>query len=227
MIYPEVAGEYETLEKIKQGFSIARFGDGEFKVMEGHGYAREEPNKKLSAELRDVMRNPADKCLIGIPTMNPKGSRYRVVNRDGSIVGWERHKARFAKHLPKRDYYSAFISRPDCGTWMLTRDYAEAVQSIWLGKSVAVIGSADNKIAKAVEITQPVKFIECPFRGAYAEIDNLQRKALEAGVDMVIISAGVTATCLANRLSPLVQAVDLGSIGGFLVKMLGAEKWND
>lgn len=26
--YPPVVGEFETLEKIKEGFSIARYGDG-------------------------------------------------------------------------------------------------------------------------------------------------------------------------------------------------------
>ena len=39
--YPPVAGEFETVRKLYKGRSIARFGDGEVKVMERHVYTRE------------------------------------------------------------------------------------------------------------------------------------------------------------------------------------------
>ena len=39
--YPPVAGEFETVEQILNGRSIARFGDGELKMMEGKAIARE------------------------------------------------------------------------------------------------------------------------------------------------------------------------------------------
>lgn len=231
--YPRVHGEYETLAKIKEGFSISRLGDGELKVAEGNGYSREKPNPSLSKELRAIFNGRhAEHCLIGIPTMDPKGTKYRTPEpKTGKVNGWYRHKDRFCKHLnPEIEYYSALITRPDCGKWMMTAEYAEAMQSIWLGKSVAVIGSmeggATNKMWKAVSFTQEAEFIECPYMGAYAVIDELEGKALACGKGLIIISAGVTATCLANRLSPRVQALDLGSIGGFLCKMLGAEKWD-
>lgn len=220
MKYPIVHGEYETLAKIKEGYSLARYGDGEIGVMCGSGYCREPQNSALSKELRYIMDTPSE-CLIGIPTMDEKGSRY---------WNWKRHLDRYTKLIPhNREYYSSFISRPDCGDWMLTREYAEAVQSIWLGKKVCFIGSEPgrNKLAKAIEMTQEIVFIEAPFREAYSQIDSLENSALKSGCDMVIISAGVTATCLAYRLAPKIQAVDLGSIGGFMVKMLGLEKWNN
>lgn len=228
--YPKVHGEYETLAKIKEGFSIARIGDGEFGVMSGSGYCREAANPVLAKELRTVLTRPRPKTLVGIPTMDPTGARYRAVGgKKKQVVGWERHKERYAKMLnPKIEYYSAFISRPDCGKWMMTAEYAKAVQSLWLGKRAAVIGSNEggrtNKLWKAVSLTQEVQFIPCPHTGAYAEIANLERAAKASGAELILISAGVTATCLANRLSPYVQALDLGSIGGFLCKMLRGHK---
>src|SRR6185369_434283 len=195
--YPHVHGELETLAKIREGYSIARIGDGEFGVMQGSGYAREKANPALAKELRTVLTRPNPKCLVGIPTMDPKGSKYRKIEpTNGKIVGWARHKERYAALLnPDIEYYSAFISRPDCGEWMLTIDYARAVQSVWLGKSVAVIGStvdgAENKLWKAVSLTQEAQFIECPFRGAYAEIDNLEQAARNCGKELILISAGV------------------------------------
>lgn len=225
--YPKVHGEYETLAKIKEGFSIARCGDGEFKVMEGGAQVREKANPILAKELRQIIAGKnKEHCLIGIPTMDPKGSKYKTWEPEVSkFHGWHRHKERFCKLLsPDVEYWSALITRPDCGEWMLTKEYAEAVQSIWLGKKVALIANTEedrkNKLHSVVEFTQECHFIPCPYAGAYAEIDRLEKAALSSGCDMILISAGLTATCLANRLSPRVQAIDIGSIGGFLAKML-------
>jgi hypothetical protein len=41
LTYPRVIGEFETIKKLLKGFSIARFGDGEFKMAAGKGYRRE------------------------------------------------------------------------------------------------------------------------------------------------------------------------------------------
>lgn len=191
--------------------------------MEGGNQIRENANPVLAKELRGVVggRNK-EHCLIGIPTMDPRGSKYKTIEpKTGKAVGWFRHKERFCKHLsPDVEYWSALITRPDCGHWMMSPQYAKAVQSVWLGKKVAVIASEGSKVLKAVLFTQEALSIPCPPRLAYAEIDSLEQKALKSGCELILISAGVTATCLANRLSPRVQAVDIGSIGGFLISNL-------
>lgn len=191
--------------------------------MEGGNQVRESANPVLAKELRQIVAGKnKEHCLIAIPTMDPKGSKYRTIEPStGKAVGWFRHKERFCKHLsPDVEYWSALITRPDCGSWMLTPDYAKAVQSIWLGKKVAVIASEGSKVLRAVQFTQEALSIPCPSRLAYAEINELEQKALRSGCEIVLISAGVTATCLANRLSPRIQAVDIGSIGGFLIRHL-------
>lgn len=221
MAYPEVIGEFETLKKLRKGFSIARFGDGEVGILSGKGYSREPANEGLTGEITRALHTKQENLLIGIPTMDPKGSRY---------WNWKRHKDRYEKLWPKgRTYYSAFISRPDCGEWMLTRRYAKAVQKLWLGKTVTVIGSeaGRNKMAKAIELTQEVNFIECPFREAYSALDDLQAQAIDAGSDLTILCHGVSATCLAARLAPYQQTIDLGSIGGFVYKMLTENNYED
>lgn len=220
--YPEVYGELETIKKINKGFSIARWGDGEFGVSRGKGYTREPQNGALTSELRRVMGDVAnEQCLIGIPTMDPKGTKYK---------NWERHILSYPPMIAEgRKYYSSLITRPDCGAWMLSREYAQRIQSIWLDKTVTFISSEKgrNKMAKAIEFTQKIDFIECLWEGAYSQIDDLEKAALDSGNELIILSHGVSATCLAARLSKHVQAVDLGSIGGFLTKMLCGDKWND
>lgn len=215
-MYPAVIGEFDTIREINKGRSIARFGDGELKTMDGNGvYTRElKANSALVNELRAVARAPHGNCLIGIPTMDPKGTKYE---------NWQRHKQRFCKYFGAHTgftYYSALISRPDCGDWLETREYYELMVSMWAGKRrVAIVSEVESKLLSCVRLTNPVVHIACPMYGAYAFIDAMEKKVLEAKPDIALLSVGVTATCLANRLSTHgIQAIDLGSIGGFLLR---------
>jgi hypothetical protein len=216
----------------RDSVSLASGMVSEFKIADGKGYRRQDAKASLSKEMRNILAgNKSEHCLIAIPTMDSAGAKYRVetMNPETRYHGWHRHRERFAQYLnPEIEYWSAFITRPDSAQWINTLEYAKQFQSLWLGRKVAVIGSSpdgkENKILRAVRFTQEAQFIECAFKGAYGQIDDLHKQALKSGADLILISAGVTATCLAHRLSPKVQALDVGSIGGFLCKMLAGEE---
>lgn len=209
--YPRVHDEFVTVRKVLEGFSIARAGDGELKMMYGYAYVRELPNEQLAAELRQVVRSPNKNCIVGIPTMDPAGPKY---------PNWRRHEQRFIAMLGDIEYYSAFITRPDSAPAINNREYAELMEKIWSGKSVALISSSPGKFLNVIEKTARVQHIPCLFKGASTQIDQLEGQALKAGADVILLSCGPTATCLANRLSEKVQAIDIGSAGGFLARML-------
>jgi hypothetical protein len=212
--YPKVADEFETIKKVLKGFSLSRYGDGELKILSGKGYVREAGSAKLTAELVEAFQTPAPMCLVGIPTMCPDGPKYE---------SWLRHEARFLRFLkPKARYYSAFVTRPDSAPWIDSPEYVRQVQHIWLGKRAVVLceerGSMRLAVAKGAE---SVKHVVCPRHEAYAQIDRLEREIVKASPDVAILSAGPTASCLANRLAARgIQAVDLGSAGQFLAKRL-------
>jgi hypothetical protein len=65
LTYPRVVGEFETIKKVLKGYSIARFGDGEFKMAAGKGYRREEANPLIQAELQAILASPKPKCIVG------------------------------------------------------------------------------------------------------------------------------------------------------------------
>jgi hypothetical protein len=216
LIYPAVAGEFETIDKILEGYSISRSGDGEAKVMSGAGYSREPANRKLTAELLAVFQSPHPKCLIGVPTMDPRGPKYE---------NWLRHEQRFISlMLGVEQYYSAFITRPDSAPWISTREYAEKVQSIWAGKHALVICEESGSMVRTVRrAARKVTHITCRRHEAYARIDKMEEKVLRVAPDVAILCAGPTASCLANRLAAHgIQAVDLGSAGQFLGKLLAS-----
>jgi len=237
--YPQVTGEFETVEELLRGKSLARFGDGELKLMDGQGYFREPKNEKLGAELLEVLQRPAANCLVGIPTMDFNGPKYE---------NWIRHRDRFAKLLAQgpsveskalssesdlgpqsstlNAYYSAFITRPDSAPWINCLEYARLVEQLWKDKRAAVLSERDNSILKVVRLSaKKLKHVECPHREAYAEIDALERALVRAKPEIALLSCGPTATCLANRMASRgIQAVDIGSAGGFLLKLLAAAR---
>ena len=212
--WPKVHGEFETVKKIKKGFSIARFGDGEIALLDDGKSLRRmrwEVDEPLTEELRQIIANPHPKCLIGIPTMDPAGDKYD---------NWQRHKSRYIKWLqPGRNYFSAFISRPDCGTaWMENAEYANAVRSIWRGKHIALVSEPYSKIRTDMKITgENVEHIDCPMYDAHKYRDEYEQTILDIKPEIVILSAGPAATVLANRMAGHgIHTVDMGSIGGFL-----------
>jgi hypothetical protein len=212
--WPLVIGEFETVEKILDGYSIGRAGDGECKMAFGNGYRREEPNAALASELRYFFFNPHPNCLVGIPTLDPRGAKYE---------SWVRHQARFVKLLsPYVQYYSAFISRPDSAQWCECSEFAHLVQKIWLGKKkVVVLSEPDSKLLSSVKLTNEVEHIECPSYAAYQYIGTWEKQIADLKPDVALLSVGPTATVLANRLAGRgIHTVDLGSIGGFLSRYL-------
>lgn len=211
--WPRVIGEFETIRKLKKGFSISRFGDGEFKMAYGNGYRREDANTTLAEELTNILQVPKEWCLVGIPTMNETGNKF---------PNWDRHRDRFINLLsPTMRYYSAFISRPDSAQWIMCREYAEEVQKLWAGKNAVVVCETDNSMLGVVAMAaRNVLHIPCPSSGAYALIDEFEETILKSKCDVAVLCVGPTATCLAHRLSDRVPTLDFGSAGGFLRKML-------
>lgn len=212
--YPVVLDEFKTVALLKEGKSIARIGDGEFKCLFGKGYAREPGNEKLAAELRQVLTDPHPNCLVGIPNMDPKGVKYE---------NWLRHRERYTPVLSdKVRYVSAFITRPDNAQWLGNKAYAESIVDLWRGQRVIVIGEPGSKLAAVVGREANVLHLPCPRHEAYKVIGRLEGEVLARPQrKLVILSAGPTATCLANRLTRYgVQALDLGSIGGFIARQL-------
>ncbi len=210
--WPEVVGEFDTIAKINEGYSIARWGDGEFGVMRNRGYTRQvKPVAALSRELREALASPNDGCLRGIPTMDPKGDKWQ---------NWKRHITNYRQRLIEGEqYYSAFISKPSCGTeWMETWKYAAAVRSMWSGKKIAIVSESYSKILTDIRRTnKEVEHIECPMYDSYQHIDSFEKSVVALKPDIALLSVGVTATVLANRLAGRgIQAIDIGSIGGFL-----------
>lgn len=216
-MYTPVEGEFETVRELLKGKSLARFGDGEMKVMEKGRYTRETVvNHDLAQELRDVAAHSHPDCLVGIPTMDPRGQKFN---------NWLRHETRLSKFFnigTGVKYYSAFISRCDSAGWIECREYYDLISQLWIDKpSVVVVAEHENKLLVHMQSVHPkVKHIKCPSFRAYSDIHRLEAGVLKAKPSIALLSCGVTATCLANRLAGKgIQTIDMGSIGALLMRL--------
>jgi hypothetical protein len=168
----------------------------------------------LAVELRAILAHPHERCLVGIP---------RILKQSPKYSNWVRRIPQFLPFLsPDVQYVSAFVSRPDSAPWILSVEYAVAVQSLWAGRKTTIICEPTNKILPLIKRTaRKLAHIPCPHAKAYAQIASLEKAALHGAPDIVILNAGPTASCLAHRLAQRgVQAIDLGSAGGFLLRLL-------
>jgi hypothetical protein len=214
-MYPRVKGEFDTVRALLKGRSIARFGDGELKILDGRGYIREPANGDLTEELREVAAEPNG--LIGIPTMDPAGPKFE---------NWQRHESRFLRYFKRRDgrrYYSAFITRPDSAADNIeSAEYFDLLSQLWGGKDAVVLSEASSKVLTCVKSMATVVHIECPRHRAYSFIDDFERAIVRIKPSIALLSCGPTATCLAHRLAGQgIQAIDIGSVGGMLARLQG------
>lgn len=210
--YPFVLSPAGTLDFIEAGQSIARFGDGEFKLASGSPKNVSQINSpELQHELVKILSFRQKGLLIGIPDMNPKLPKAHI---------WTRYKREYAEYLdPMGVYANAFITRPDSDHTINNSDYYDRVEKLWRGEQVTLIGNGTRSLTANFLIdtgAKEVAFVPCPYTNAYAEIDRIEDDAKNMGFKRIIICAGAAGTCLAARLSLRnFHALDLGHIGMF------------
>jgi hypothetical protein len=209
-----VVSERETLKALHDGASIARFGDGELKLMYGRRCVSQKAVPGIMEELQDVIYNAGRHCLVGIPRICDGAPKNPI---------WLRYAAKFLPFLHETaTYYSAFISRPDSAPDIDTVDYWRSVVSLWAGKRVALVANGVRSLTPQFLLdtgSTDVEFVECSYAHSYEQIDELFEKVMDTRSHRVILCAGPTATCLADRIASAGrQALDLGHVGMYLNK---------
>lgn len=211
--YPEVVGEVETVKLLHEGYSIARYGDGEFNHCNGRRNVSQFFDEKLSKELRDILAAPnSDKCLVGIPPL-----RNPDMNKKEFWLKGNRTK-NYASHLnPTTTFYSSFITRPDNAPWINNGAFYETIRDLWRDRDVILVTSQTKSLnPELMHDAKSVQLVIGPRQHAYAEIDRIEA---EIGLTdkRVFMCLGPTATVLAWRLAHKgVHALDMGHIGCFL-----------
>jgi hypothetical protein len=213
--YPEVRSESDTLDAVLAGASLARFGDGELKMIEGASLKSQSHHPMLAARLRAILQDSGN-CLVGIPNIH--AVIRQSVNRQ-KAEHWGRHVV-YARLLATRTYVSAFVTRPDSAPWIDVPDYWSRVEALWHGRDVTVVrGSGKSFTADDLTGAGTVTEILAPRQHAWKDYDSILERI--GTPERVLIGLGPTATVLAVELCARgVQAIDLGHLGMFWRKHL-------
>jgi len=231
----KVIGEYETIrEIIKKGASIARFGDGEFKLCRGSKQISQRPSQEISERLCAILKSNDPNLFVGIP--NIWGSN-KLSDRKEKF--WSKYRCQKTTRFLsiKKQYYSAFISRPDAALHIDCTEYWDLCKKMWYDRVVVLVkgeGTGFNKDPMIFAGARSVEVIIAPPRDAFESLEDLFNylRLYDRGT-LFVISLGPTATVLAADLcSAGYQALDLGHFGMMYSKAHHYYKreekcWND
>jgi hypothetical protein len=213
MKYPRVIGEFETLEAMHQGMSIARFGDGEFNIVRDRDCVSQFRNKKLKIEFENMLQiGSTEKCAVAIPPLdNPNRAKQHFWSDELA----SRYSRKYLN--PQAKYYSSFITRPDNAPWIHAPEYYDRIIDLWRGKKITLVLGTERSLRSG--IMPEAESIDCVWsvrRDAYDYVDELQDKIAELDNNCVVLCLGCTATALAYRMAGKYHMLDLGHVGGFL-----------
>lgn len=216
----KVLTEDETIDALLAGASIARFGDGEFKIARGGAIKSQEDNPKLAAAMKDVLKCNGD-YLVGIPRVTEKGAKndfwtkFMLAQREFIVEGYQ--------------YGSSLITRPDSAPWIDNKKYWNKVLKLWKGKHAVLVWGGSNK-----SITPGMMFgarrldiVEGSPRHAWREKDRILAEIdeLDPKPEVAVMCLGPTATALVPELVRRgIQALDLGHIGAWLRPLFKSQK---
>lgn len=219
--HPPVFSRWESMEIIvREGASVARFGDGEYKQMRNKNMRRQRHSKELAARLREILYADAPGFYAAVlePVLIDNGQDVSDT-RKRTLV----HNYRTVTALGDRQRLNMWISQA------YSREYIDLVKRLWHNRNVVLITNPDTRDKAAncglLANAKQVDFIEVTVTHAFSQCEAVFRQAKNrpAGT-LFILACGPTANVLAFDLHQLgFQAVDIGSfINGASQTMRGA-----
>jgi len=213
------------LDKILQDkCSLARFGDGEFVIMDGGRIHYQQRSGELAVRLREVITSDLPDLLIGLPPCFGSLDHYLPPVADFWRKCMSRKRQTIYSYLDmNRVYYDAFFSRAYIqghktdAHYGKCRDYYEKVKKIWRGRDVVICEGQGTRFGMFNDLLDgcaSVSRILCPARDAFDRYGEILSAFNGIGRDKLILAAiGPTATVLTYDLCGRgYQVIDVGAL---------------
>lgn len=218
---PRVLTIDETINYIiSKKCSVARYGDGEFKIITGQDIRFQKYDENLSRNLAKTLKSNNKNLLVCISDIFNK-------------IDWMTEEAyNYTKHIIidnrknwtgfldlKKTYGNSFISR----CYMDREDKSNSakwfirIMSIWENQDIVIIEGKQSRLGyhnDLFENAHSVQRILCPPKNAYYLYEKILTEAKKVSKDkLILIALGPTATVLASDLCDLgYWAIDIGHI---------------
>ena len=218
--------------------SIARFGDGEFSIIQRkEGPKFQGSSSQLATRLSDVFDKDANNLLICIPRFfvssvgyNKRGKDYAagyVMKEQGAVL--DLLKSRLPDNYVFGD---AYVSRPYTAYKPGNANKMfPLLKQLWNNKDILIVEGEKTRIGVGNDLisnAKSIKRIIAPAEDAFSVYANILKKIVENWKgELVLLALGPTATVLAYDCSKLgIQALDLGHVDIQYEWYLSGSPWN-
>ncbi len=213
----------DTLERLAHSdVSIARFGDGELKLMLDPLFELgfQKNSQALAEDLQAIFTNPADGLMISLPQF-----------ARGAV--WQRFWAEFWGTLEPlvsedRQYANTHVSR----SLIFQKQGDAAVElwrEVWKDKTVTVVtgkGSRFDLLPALFDSAASIKRVDSLPANAYTDIPRLLEEPRILDSELVILSLGPSGTILASELHQRgIRALDIGHLTASYVHVMEGGQW--
>ncbi|TCN22203.1 SP_1767 family glycosyltransferase [Mesobacillus foraminis] len=218
---PSVRTTDETLAKIiKESYSISRFGDGEFALMNGKGILFQPYHPELGRRLKEIIKSNQEKHLVCIPNVfftvewcTEKAKKYwtKYLNNNRSDI--------YKKLDMKKEYYDALVTRLyiDHKDKSITEKRFKILKQLWENRHIVIVEGDKSRLGIGNDLFVNALSIErilCPSINAFARYDEILKEIKKHNKNkLILIALGPTATVLSYDLLMMeYQALDIGHI---------------
>lgn len=221
---PNVLTAEQSVDKIiKNKASVARFGDGEFKLIYNVADLKfQKRNKLLSKRLKEVITSNINNLYIGIPKIFT--SKDLIYRNNESRIFWKNHLLRYrAKWYKLLDFKYTYINASFTRNYIGIKnknniiEYFNKVKKIWGNRDIILIEGKFSRVGVGNDLlnnTRSISRIIAPAENAFDYYEQILNSILEYPKDfLILIALGPTATILAKDLHCIgYQTIDIGHI---------------
>lgn len=220
-----ILDDTSTVDKIvNEGYSICRYGDGEFKWIFGiKQNSFQQDSSQMAKELKEIITNYTndEKILIGI---NDSMNDLSMYNMDAKMY-WKEYLIDMYKKLyeliPDKIFCSTNITRPYIDYKNKDKKIIQArfdnLKRIWDKRDVIIVEGEFTKLGVGNDLfdnCNSIKRILCPATNAYEKKQEILKEVKKQSKDkLILLSLGPTATILSYELfKEGYQCVDTGHV---------------
>ena len=200
--------------------SVARYGDGEMKLIKGRDISFQRCHPVLRESLAKILSSEDAKLIICIPNIFYSLDMYAEHDK----LFWSEYLSRSRRTWyklidKKRVYYDAFISRcylpyKDKGK---SATYFQTWRLLWNNRDILIVEGAKTRLGVGNDLFDNARSIQRilgPVTNAFDKYDDILNEVKRYNTDfLVLIALGPTATVLAADLSLAgYQAIDIGHL---------------
>lgn len=223
VFYPKIKTIEETIKELIEGHkSIARFGDGEFSLLEKKSIPFQNYNEELDNRLKEILISKDENIAISIPYFY-----FNIIN-----INFTDTVLKFIKNdifrvrkfiLNNIDLNKSYYAKEFTHLYNFINDYNfveyfNSIKKIWEKKDILIVTGETvfNKIQYNIfDNANTINYFKAPSKNAFNEYNNILNNIIKTTPKstLIITILGPTATVLAYDLHRAgYRALDLGHI---------------